>query len=272
MAALTRAQLTTQLRERLGEATASAWTDTELQNWLNEGVKDIAIRTECCMYRAEVIVDDGVYLINFPSWNTSDAINVIEEDGNTVGTVSSTGPQVIRIARCEWVDDTTENFTALSAALVSDALGNTYDVDKQVYPLEYRSLSSMDAIRGTGQQTIEGIPNTYSLWGQSGNIKIVLYPKPSTTGHLRVYFYAIPEAMDGDSDTTKLPVGWENLVLDYAQYKAQLRDSNGNWQAAKQEYEMHIGMYTAQFKRLTTHNEPIETDAFWHEFDEWGYY
>lgn len=271
MAALTRAQLTTQLRERLGEFTAAAWTDTELHNWLNEGVKDIAIRTECCQYRAEVIVDAGVYLIQFPSWTAAEPINVTSASSNTVGTIASTGPQPIRISRCEWVDDDTDTFTALSAALASNDLGNTYDVDKQVYPLEYSSLSQMDVYRGSGQQTITGIPSMYALWGQSGALKIVLYPKPSTTGHLRIYFYAIPETMDADGDTTQLPVGWENLVLDYAQYKAHLRDGNDLWQAAKQEYEMHIGMYTAQFKRLTTHNEPIEQDDFWFD-DDWGYY
>ena len=275
MAVLDRDDLVQQLRYRLGEDTAAAWTDAELVAWLNEGVRDVAIRTECCEYRAELFVDEGVYLINFPSWATSETLAIMDDSSHSVAAFSSHDPQVIRIARCVWVDDQSA-LTELSSEIVSvigsEQMGNTYDVGRQVYPLEYMSLSSMDAYRGSGQQTDEGIPSAYALWGQSGSIKIVLAPRPSSIGHLRVYFYGIPPAMAAGASTSGLPIGWEHLLLDYGEYKAKLRDSNENWQAAKAEYEMHIEMFTAQFKRLTDHNEPLEMDAFWHDYDDYGGY
>lgn len=45
----TQATIITDARERLDEATASAWTDIELRRWINQACRDIAIKTECLL-------------------------------------------------------------------------------------------------------------------------------------------------------------------------------------------------------------------------------
>lgn len=50
----TQKQLLLSLRERLDEEAQSAWKDTELRRWLNEGAKDIARRTEVLQKKATI--------------------------------------------------------------------------------------------------------------------------------------------------------------------------------------------------------------------------
>ena len=45
-ATMTQGDALTQLRQRLAETTAAQWTDTELRTWINEGMRDLARRTE----------------------------------------------------------------------------------------------------------------------------------------------------------------------------------------------------------------------------------
>lgn len=44
---MTRLQIRGLIRRRLGETTAAFWTDTELNDWINFGCKDIAFRAKC---------------------------------------------------------------------------------------------------------------------------------------------------------------------------------------------------------------------------------
>lgn len=44
---MTRTRIRDLIRKRLGETTASFWTETELNDWINDGMRDIAYRTKC---------------------------------------------------------------------------------------------------------------------------------------------------------------------------------------------------------------------------------
>lgn len=250
--------LKTQLRERLGEPSATAWSDTELGTWINEAVRDISTRAECNQYLIELNVDQDEYLIGFPP-----AVGtLIRPDGASTFSSNLTY-SVGRIWRMTWIDNADQDTW-------TDEQKSTPDRYLE-YPLRYSSISGLDSVRGAGQQTNSGRPEFYSLWGQPGNMKIVLYPRPHADGNLRVYFYGIPPEMSGDSDTDGLPIGWESLILDYAEFRAKVRDQNPNWQVAKQDYESRLDTFRMQFKRLTDHNEPIEVDPYFYD-DATGWY
>ena len=55
------------LRERLDEPNARAWSDTELERWLNEGAKDIARKTECLQAEASLSFAAGVNQATLPT-------------------------------------------------------------------------------------------------------------------------------------------------------------------------------------------------------------
>lgn len=44
---MTRLQIRNMIRKRLGETTASFWSDSELNTWINDACRDIAFRTKC---------------------------------------------------------------------------------------------------------------------------------------------------------------------------------------------------------------------------------
>lgn len=212
----------TALRERLSEVSAAAWTDTELNRYLNEGIREIAIRTECLASTTDVAVTAGVYLVAAPS------------------TVS-------RIHRAEW------------------APSNPVGSSDQIYPLRYMQLNNLDSVRGSGQQTMSGTPEIYSTWGYPGSttFRVVLYPKPTTNGTLRIHYYRLPTAAASDADVLDLPEGWEHLVYDYAEFRSRLKDGDDAWQVAKTEFEGRLELFKSQFARLTDENDTIGVDGFW---------
>lgn len=55
----TQASLLTSIRDRLNEETARQWTDVQIRKWINEGVKDIARRTETLLARQDVAAVAG---------------------------------------------------------------------------------------------------------------------------------------------------------------------------------------------------------------------
>jgi hypothetical protein len=222
---LTRSQYRSKLRERLGEGAAYSWTDTELNSWIYEGAVEVALLTECLSTIQNVSVASGVYTVNPPA-------------------------DAIRIHRLEWINL---------------PVGNPNFSTAQVYPLDYRSINNLDSIRGTGQQSVTGIPRIYSTWGYSGTstFNIILYPRPTSAGTLRVWYYQRPSEPANDAAQVLIPDGWEHLILDYAEYRAKLKDRDEDWQAAKAQFNEHIAQFKSMFSRLVDENEPMGVDAFY---------
>lgn len=226
--------LRTQLRERLGEATAAAWTDTELDRWINEGARELALRTEWQQSIVDMNVAAQVYKV-------------------PLLTGSPTTP-IQRIHKAEWIP--------VSGAAAAEAGGGI----QQVYRLTYQSISSLDSIRGTGQQMASGIPVYYSLWGTpSANQTCILYPRPSMAGTLRLHAYTLPVAAASGSDTVAAPEGWHHLVLDYAEFKAKVRDKDPDWQIAKQTFAENVANMKSMFARMTDETEYINPFGDWSE-------
>lgn len=216
----------TALRERLSEPTAAAWTDTELNRFLNEGCREIAIRTEYIATRADLNVTAGIYQMN---------LSVPLND-------------VLRVHRAEWIN--TQSLTG------SD----------QIYPLRYAQINNLDSIRGSGQETSRGIPSLYSMWGANTYLnvpKIILYPRPSANGILRIWYYGLPYPATADGDSLPCPEGWEHLVYDYAEFRAKVKDGDQSWQVAKNDFEMRLTEFKNMFSRLTDENDSIGIDAWY---------
>lgn len=236
----TKAELRTQLRERLGESTAAAWTDTELDRWLLEGVREIANRTE---FHKEVVEQNVA--------------------ANEFRVLLSSSLSVQRVHKAEWVP--------VEDAATAEAGGATH----QVYRLEYQNISTMDAIRGSGQLLSDGVPAYYALWGVTGTaLTVVLYPRPAAAGTLRVHAYTVPAAPATDGTEVELPMGWEHLALQYGEYRALVRDKDERYQIAKTEFEDSIKQYKVMFSSHTDETDQIQawgSGATGWQYDlEWG--
>lgn len=117
--------------------------------------------------------------------------------------------------------------------------------DGLAYPLEYRDFNSMDGVWHTQQDVSESTPMFFTMWGYPPTLKIVLYPTPALAGAIKVFYYKVPAnlATDGSAENTTLdiPEGWEDLVLDFAEYRALRRDADPRWREAKELFDENLG-------------------------------
>lgn len=134
--------------------------------------------------------------------------------------------------------------------------------------LQYRDVNTMDELWGSGQVQGGGTPQVYTLWGTAPAISIILYPTPAQSGTLQIYYYRtpVPLATDGSADASEVvvPGGWEDLVVDYAEYNALRRDRDPRWQEAKALYDQHVEQMIVNTRRLT------DEAGTWGGGDGWG--
>lgn len=112
--------------------------------------------------------------------------------------------------------------------------------DGRSIPLDYVDLNNLMAMTGPWADT-EGTPVMYALWGTAPLLKIRLYPVPTQTSTLTVYYYQLPPdlAIDGSDqgETILVPEGWWDLLATYAEYRALRKDHDARWQEAKALYD-----------------------------------
>lgn len=200
----TLAQVRNMVRVRLDETTATAWTDAEINGWINEGTRDVARRSETLQVSAQIPVTQGVAEYSAP-------------------------PELVRVHRAEF-----------------QPTG-----DSSVYPLTYRDFNNMDAVWWTAKNTTQSTPELFTMWGYPPALKVILYPKPSRSGALNLYFYRVPVDVINDTDPIPVPSGWEDLIVEYATYLALRRDRDERWKEARQAYEDHLSSMMMLTRRWT---------------------
>lgn len=79
---MTRQQVRDQIRKRLGETTASFWTDAELNGWIDDACHEIAYRTKCIKTDGYLTTTSaGEYTLSstFPNWVAVFKVYLLEE-------------------------------------------------------------------------------------------------------------------------------------------------------------------------------------------------
>lgn len=115
----------------------------------------------------------------------------------------------------------------------------------QIHTLEGRDYNNADAIWGLSQAVTSGTPSIYALWGYPPTLLLYLYPTPAVSGTINVYYYKLPTSLATATTTSgavavDIPEGWEDLILDYVEYRALRRDRDPAWQSAKAIYDEHL--------------------------------
>ena len=190
-------------RRILDEPEPRFWNDTELTDWVNDGARDLARKAEDLL-----------------TFDTSITVTA------SVG-IYVLPTQITRIHRVEFVPSGS----------------NT-----QTYPVSASTQQEMDQIWGTYQQNPSSYPSYFVLLGYPGGtgitqFKIQLYPVPSQTGNLNLYYYTLPTRIgDPIADPTQLavtldlPEGWDDVVLMYVEWRALRKTRDPRWQEAYQLY------------------------------------
>ena len=180
----------TNVRSFLDEPVAQQWSNAQLTAYLNMGQADVQRKSESLRDLLQVSVTPNTQKYQGP-------------------------PDSLRIYRVEFVPATLS--TPLSAGI-------------QTYSLEFRGFNEMDAIWGIYQQYTGAYPSLYTLWSQPPNLTIIVYPVPAQAGYLNVYYYRQPEPLVASTDTLDCLPGFEDVLYDYAVYRALRQDADPRWQ------------------------------------------
>jgi hypothetical protein len=117
----------------------------------------------------------------------------------------------------------------------------TLSSSDQTYNLEYRGINQMDEVWGILHSLPNSWPQFFTIRGNSVlGFYLMLYPSPGSAGTLTVYYYrsaVIQTSTSGNIDT--MP-GWEDIVYDYAVFKAKRKMQDPTWKEAQQLYEMNL--------------------------------
>jgi hypothetical protein len=190
------------------------YTDTEITDWLNDGLRDVSRRAEDLL--------------------TTDTSIVIQPYVPIPGMSAPTYPlqtDIIRVYRIE--------FIPLGAI-------------NQTYPLVASNQQQMDQIWGTYQQNPASYPQFWVTRGYPGGtgrnlFSLQVYPVPSQGGTLQIFYYRNPIRI-GDPVATptnySVPLdiveGWDDMAVEYATYKALQKARNAEWKDRKSEYEEKV--------------------------------
>jgi hypothetical protein len=177
------------VRSFLDEPSAAEWSDDQLTAYLNMGQADVQRKSESLR----------------STFNTPVSANVQRYLGP---------PDSLRIYRVEYIPG---SFPALLNSGV------------QTYSLEFRGFNEMDAIWGIYQQYTGAYPSLYTLWNQPPNLTIVTYPVPAEDGQLNVYYYPQAKPVANSTDTLDCLPGFEDVIYDFAVYRALRQDADPRW-------------------------------------------
>lgn len=164
---------------------------------------------------------------------TSDTVAVLSGTGLVTGLPDN----ILRIYRAEWQTS-----------------------DGRRVPLEYRDINNMDAIWWDSQNRTQSQPAFFCTQGYPPVLKVQLYPVPSESGTLRVFFYALAPEATVDSDLIEVPDGWDDCIIDYAEYRAFRRDGDQRWTTALATYEGNLAAMIERTRRYVEATGMIQQD------------
>lgn len=191
----------TATRSLIDEPVAQFWSDAELTQWLNEACADSQRRAEWKI--SEVTIPVTASTQTYPAPDDTYRINKITFIPTPIGQLST---------------------------------------NNNTYTLEYRGRMEMDQVWGIQQQWPANYPLYYTLQGQPGvgTLQIITYPVPSQAGNLVVIYYSQTIVQTTTTLPIDAPLGFEDMMYDYAAYRAFRKDANPAWKDFKADYEAKL--------------------------------
>lgn len=226
------------VRSNLEETTARMWTDNELTNWINDGLRDVARRSE--------------------------ALHTVKSSETVAANASIITPSVtdiVRINRIEFVD--------LAAVQTFPLIASSYAEMDQWWGLNPNQATSAPSYYAT-----IGYPGGTG----TSAFKIKIYPASSAGGTLSIYYWRLPYRFTSGTGgelakTLDIVEGWDDAIVLYCEWNAKRKDRNPEWQLVKSIYEEKLGelvevtrAYHDQASMITT--GPTSVPSYLWEWDE----
>lgn len=194
------------VRSILDEATANFYTDTQITDWINDGARDLARKSED--------------LLTF-----STAIAVL------AGTAKYTLPtDVIRLHRAEFVPTGQTQIYPVQASTHQE-LDLVWGVNQAIQS-SYPSYFVTNGYPGGVGSSLFQV-QLYPVPAQTGTLNIFYYRLP--------YRFLDPIANPAELvKTVEVVEGWDDLIVHYAEWNALRRDREDRWAEAKALYDSEL--------------------------------
>ena len=127
----------------------------------------------------------------------------------------------------------------------------------QTFNLDYRGINQMDEIWGILHSLPAAWPQYFTIRGNSVlGFYLMMYPSPGAAGTLTVYYYRAAKVVTASQNIDVQP-GWEDVVYDYAVYKAKRKDRDPTWQDAYQLYNANLQAMIDKSRNMTDLGEQV---------------
>ena len=239
------------------------FSDTELTDWINTGLRDVARRAETLITRDTTILIPA-YGENPSAPPPTYPLNIGTPPPNLGALpLPATYSDIIRINRVEF-------------QVANDS--------SQIYPLEAATHQYLDNIWNIDQLSTMSYPAYYCTSGYPGGVGrnafvIQLFPNSAQAGQLNIFYYRMPVPIadpvaNPASYNTLLDIieGWEDMVVDYALMKGLLKRQDQSWKDIKDMYEAKIENIINQTRQFHDQPQYITYDTMvmpW-AYDSWG--
>ena len=128
----------------------------------------------------------------------------------------------------------------------------------QTYGLDYRGINTMDEIWGILHSLPAAWPQYFTIRGNSAvGFYLVMYPSPGSDGTLLVSYYRSANNVTVGTQNIDVQPGWEDIVFDYAVYKAKRASQDPTWQEAFQLYNGNLQQMLDKTRNMTDQGENI---------------
>lgn len=230
----------------VGNPAPRFYTDTEITDWVNDGLRDIARRAE-----------------DLITYDTSITIPAYGEDPSSPIPTFPIPADILRINRIEF-------------QVANDS--------SQVYPLEASTQSYLDNIWNIDQLSTMSYPAYWVTRGYPGGtgrnqFVIQIFPNAAQGGQLNIFYYRLPLRI-GDpvatpanyTQTLDLIEGWDDMLVDYAYMQALIKKRDPQWQVAQAAYEQKMTNIIDTTRRFNDQSQYMTYDTMvmpW-AYDSWG--
>lgn len=132
----------------------------------------------------------------------------------------------------------------------------------QTFGIEYRGINQMDEIWGILHSLPAAWPQYFTIrQNQVLGYFLMLYPSPGQSGVLTVYYYRQAVAQANTAGPIDTQSGWEDIIYDYAIYKALRASKDPTWKDALNLYEHNLNELIQKSRNMTDQGEQITTGA-----------
>lgn len=229
-----------------GSPPARFYTDTEIAEWINDGLRDISRRAE------DLITYDATIQIAAYGENPNQPIPVYQLPND-----------ILRIQRVEF-----------------QVAGDS----SQIYPLEASTQAYMDQYWNIDQISSLNYPGYWVTRGYAGGtgrnqFVIQLFPQCSQNGNLNIFYYRLPiRVSDPVANPTQYQVeldlleGWDDLLIDYVVVQAKIKKRDPTFNIDQAAYEAKMVNIMDQTRRVSDQPQYFRYDNMltpW-GYDSWG--